>query len=251
MTASSAHGYVSTLDEIKGNSGLEFLRRITLVMGQKQQLIWDLPPLDSLRVNAAVYGLSDLEARQRIDALADVQQRLQRLVLRAQAPGVFVLPTAQDGLLRHVQQGETLAHVLPAHGARVLALIDDDDVGLWRQALEGAEASTARPEVMLADQRGQVHAARLLRQAPAALERLPTPSLGALQGGPVPTDPADPEGLKPLRPVFVVELDVPTRDHARVGARAQVKLNLPEQSLAQQLFFRLRQLLLRQFAQLA
>ena len=37
----------------------------------------------------------------------------------------------------------------------------------------------------------------------------------------------------------------------RVGARAQVKLNLPEQSLAQQLFFRLRQLLLRQFAQLA
>ena len=67
----------------------------------------------------------------------------------------------------------------------------------------------------------------------------------------MPTDPADPEGLKPLLPVFVVELDVPTRDHARVGARAQVKLNLPEQSLAQQLFFRLRQLLLRQFAQLA
>ena len=32
----------------------DFLRRITLVMGQKQQLIWDLPPMDSLRVNAAV-----------------------------------------------------------------------------------------------------------------------------------------------------------------------------------------------------
>ncbi|MFN9692564.1 MAG: ATP-binding cassette domain-containing protein [Synechococcaceae cyanobacterium] len=49
-----------------------FLEQITLVMGQKQQLIWDLPPLDSLRVNAAVYGLSDLEARQRIDALAEM-----------------------------------------------------------------------------------------------------------------------------------------------------------------------------------
>jgi ABC-2 type transport system ATP-binding protein len=47
-----------------------FLEQITLVMGQKQQLIWDLPPLDSLRVNAAVYGLSDREARQRIDELA-------------------------------------------------------------------------------------------------------------------------------------------------------------------------------------
>ena len=35
-----------------------FLKEITLVMGQKQQLIWDLPPMDSLYVNAAVYGLS-------------------------------------------------------------------------------------------------------------------------------------------------------------------------------------------------
>jgi len=47
-----------------------FLGRITLVMGQKQQLIWDLPPLDSLRVNAAVYGLSDREASARIEELA-------------------------------------------------------------------------------------------------------------------------------------------------------------------------------------
>ncbi len=49
-----------------------FLRRITLVMGQKQQLIWDLPPLDSLRVNAAVYGLADGEARRRIAELAEM-----------------------------------------------------------------------------------------------------------------------------------------------------------------------------------
>ena len=49
-----------------------FLRQITLVMGQKQQLIWDLPPLDSLRVNAAIYGLSDGEARRRIEQLAEM-----------------------------------------------------------------------------------------------------------------------------------------------------------------------------------
>jgi ABC-2 type transport system ATP-binding protein len=41
-------------------------------MGQKQQLIWDLPPLDSLRVNAAVYGLDDREAARRIDELAQM-----------------------------------------------------------------------------------------------------------------------------------------------------------------------------------
>ncbi|MEB3308472.1 MAG: ATP-binding cassette domain-containing protein, partial [Cyanobacteriota bacterium] len=49
-----------------------FLERITLVMGQKQQLIWDLPPLDSLRVNAAVYGIPEGVARRRISELADM-----------------------------------------------------------------------------------------------------------------------------------------------------------------------------------
>ena len=49
-----------------------FLESITLVMGQKQQLIWDLPPLDSLRVNAAVYGIPDGVARRRIQDLAEM-----------------------------------------------------------------------------------------------------------------------------------------------------------------------------------
>jgi ABC-2 type transport system ATP-binding protein len=50
----------------------DFLRQITLVMGNKQQLIWDLPPLDSLRVNAAVYGIDDSEAKRRIGDLAEM-----------------------------------------------------------------------------------------------------------------------------------------------------------------------------------
>jgi ABC-2 type transport system ATP-binding protein len=49
-----------------------FLEQITLVMGNRQQLIWDLPPLDSLQVNAAVYGIAEPEARRRIAALAEM-----------------------------------------------------------------------------------------------------------------------------------------------------------------------------------
>ncbi|MBD1910196.1 MULTISPECIES: ATP-binding cassette domain-containing protein [unclassified Leptolyngbya] len=49
-----------------------FLRTITLVMGQKQQLIWDLPTMDSLRINAAVYGISDADLRQRVGELAEM-----------------------------------------------------------------------------------------------------------------------------------------------------------------------------------
>lgn len=49
-----------------------FLRKITLVMGQKQQLIWDLPALDSLRINAAVYDISDAELRDRVGELSEM-----------------------------------------------------------------------------------------------------------------------------------------------------------------------------------
>ena len=49
-----------------------FLEKITLVMGQKQQLIWDLPTMDSLRINAAVYGIGDREFRQRVGELSEM-----------------------------------------------------------------------------------------------------------------------------------------------------------------------------------
>lgn len=49
-----------------------FLKQITLVMGQKQQLIWDLPTLDSLRINGAIYDLSAKELRHRIHELSEM-----------------------------------------------------------------------------------------------------------------------------------------------------------------------------------
>lgn len=50
----------------------QFLQKITLVMGQKQQLIWDLPALDSLKINAAVYGISDRDYRTRLAELTEM-----------------------------------------------------------------------------------------------------------------------------------------------------------------------------------
>jgi ABC-2 type transport system ATP-binding protein len=38
-----------------------FLRSMTLVMGQKQQLLWDLPALDSFLVNQAIYEIPQAE----------------------------------------------------------------------------------------------------------------------------------------------------------------------------------------------
>lgn len=50
----------------------EFLRQITLVMGQKQQLSWDLPALETFLVNAAIYEIPDDQFKKRLDELAEL-----------------------------------------------------------------------------------------------------------------------------------------------------------------------------------
>jgi ABC-2 type transport system ATP-binding protein len=50
----------------------DFLQQITLVMGQKQQLLWDLPAMDSLRINAAVYRIPKREFEEHVNELADM-----------------------------------------------------------------------------------------------------------------------------------------------------------------------------------
>ncbi len=65
-------GTISVLGQKPHLRRNSFLRNITLVMGQKQQLLWDLPPMDSLKVNAAIYGLDEKQSALRINELADM-----------------------------------------------------------------------------------------------------------------------------------------------------------------------------------
>jgi len=50
----------------------KFLKNITLIMGQKQQLIWDLPPIESFYLNASIYDLDNFEAKRRIKKLSEM-----------------------------------------------------------------------------------------------------------------------------------------------------------------------------------
>ncbi len=61
----------------------EFLRQITLVMGQKNQLIWDLPAIESFEVNRAIYEISRgdyLEALKEMTELLDLGPVLKKQV---------------------------------------------------------------------------------------------------------------------------------------------------------------------------
>jgi ABC-2 type transport system ATP-binding protein len=46
-----------------------FLGQITLVMGQKQQLLWDLPPTETFELNRAIYGVDRASFRRDVDEL--------------------------------------------------------------------------------------------------------------------------------------------------------------------------------------
>jgi ABC-2 type transport system ATP-binding protein len=57
----------------------QFLQKISLVMGQKQQLLWDLPALDSLRINAAVYKIPEKTFERRLQELAEMLSLQEKL----------------------------------------------------------------------------------------------------------------------------------------------------------------------------
>ncbi len=50
----------------------DFLRRITLVMGQRNQLVWDIPAIDSFELNRAVYRLDPAAFRQTLEELTEL-----------------------------------------------------------------------------------------------------------------------------------------------------------------------------------
>jgi ABC-2 type transport system ATP-binding protein len=49
----------------------EFLKRITLVMGQKQQLLWDLPPAETFELNRGIYGVGRADFRETLGELTE------------------------------------------------------------------------------------------------------------------------------------------------------------------------------------
>jgi viologen exporter family transport system ATP-binding protein len=65
-------GDVRVLGHVPWKREREYLRRITLVMGNRNQLQWDLPALDSFELNRAIYRLPREQFRETRDELIDL-----------------------------------------------------------------------------------------------------------------------------------------------------------------------------------
>ncbi|MBI5303303.1 MAG: ATP-binding cassette domain-containing protein [Chloroflexi bacterium] len=65
-------GDARVLDFTPHERRADFLRSITLVMGQKQQLNWDLPAMDTFLVNGAIYEIPDDQFKQTLAELTEL-----------------------------------------------------------------------------------------------------------------------------------------------------------------------------------
>ena len=93
-----------------------YRRQFALLLGQKNQLWWDLPARESLELNARIYGIPDKDFEERVDRLTTLLQVKEKLSV----------------MVRELSLGERMKMELIAallHQPRVL-LLDEPTIGL-------------------------------------------------------------------------------------------------------------------------
>ena len=65
-------GEARVLGHVPWRREKEYLRRISMVMGNRSQLIWDIPAMDSFLVNQAVYRVPETQFRQTLEELTEL-----------------------------------------------------------------------------------------------------------------------------------------------------------------------------------
>ena len=100
-----SEGQVRVANSIPFRRQTQFLHKTSLVMGQKQQLLWDLPALDSLKINAAVYQIPDKIFKQRLAELAHMLSLENKLIqpVRKLSLGERMKAELLAALLHHPQ----------------------------------------------------------------------------------------------------------------------------------------------------
>ena len=167
------------------------------------------------------------------------REQAESLLLRSPVEGVFLVDLPDDLPGRFVRRGDLLGYVADLGEPTVRVAVPQADIGLVKH-------QTRSVSVRLAEQLVSPVAATVIRQVPAAVERLPSAVLGPMGGGPFAVDPEDSSGTRAMEGVFEVELALPVPVD-RLGMRVYVRFDHGSEPLAQQWYRRLRQLFLRKF----
>jgi putative peptide zinc metalloprotease protein len=161
------------------------------------------------------------------------------LLIRSPTEGIFLLEQPGDMPGRFVRQGERLGYVADLKQPTVRVAVAQADIGVVQTWTEAAS-------VRFAERMDTPIAASIHRFVPAAVDRLPSPVLGPLGGGPFAVDPEDTNGVRTTESVFEIELTLPVAV-SRLGERVYVRFDHGSEPLAWQWYRRIRQLFLKRF----
>ena len=152
-------------------------------------------------------------------SLARARERIDDLIVRSTSDGVFIVPQAQDLPGRFVHHGDPVAYVVNFNEITARVVVPQADVGHVR-------LNTNKVEVRFADNLGTALPATILREVPAAADRLPSAALGSVGGGTFQVDPQDEQGTRTLDPVFQFDLSLPADTKLdTVGGRVYVRFD--------------------------
>jgi putative peptide zinc metalloprotease protein len=172
------------------------------------------------------------------EKLADAQQRLDELKVKAPFTGQLIAPTLSELQGAYLPRGQEFGKV-----AVLTRLIVKGDVDQKDAELIG-KSPPVKSEIRLSGMPSQSLAGGEITLPPAAVENLADPALGTLEGGEILVDPRDPKQLRSQIPEFetTVKLDN-SQGRYYAGQRAYVRFSLDRKPLIWQWTRRFMQLI--------
>ena len=175
-------------------------------------------------------------------ALARIRERAASLVVRAGTGGVFIAPQADNMPGRYYHKGDLLGYVVEKGNPLARVVVEQDAVDMVRLA-------TDRVIVRHVHRPDTVAEGRIVRQAPAGVEYLPSRALSTEGGGQISTDPRDQKGVKTLQRMFQFDIELTDNaDAAFFGERVYVRFSHEMEPLALQWYRSIRLLFLSRFS---
>ncbi len=175
------------------------------------------------------------------EELNDAQTRFRNLSVYSMADGIFVSPLARDLIGKFVKRGEILGYVLDMAAITARVAVSQSYVDLVRNR-------TRAVRVRLAEKLAQTLPASLIREVPAATDKLPSKVLGQVGGGEIAIDPRDAGGTKAFQKIFLFDIRLPPgTDLFSVGGRVYARIDHGWEPLIWRWYRSIRELLLRRF----
>jgi len=162
-------------------------------------------------------------------------------VIVSPAAGMFVLPQASDLPGRFLKQGDLLGYVLGKETTSIRVVVPQRNIDLIREKTVGVDLRfSVKPH--------EIYPAKIAREIPGAVDRLPSTALGVAGGGSIAVDPLDKSGSKAFERYFQFDLDIDeSLEKFFIGSRVYVRFDHGYKPLAFQWFRSVRQLFLKRF----